>query len=316
MLKKISIIGGGGTVGSTTAFCLGINGICEEIVLYDIAEGLTLHHAYDIGCAICKTSPTRIVPAKSAVDIVGSDVVIVAASFPAASVEAASKVHGQMISALADLSDILKEQAPEAVVLTLSNPVDLINTILWKMTGKPAKQFLGFSLNDSIRLDMAVAEYTGCAPDKVQSFCVGEHGFSKVPVLSSVKIEGTERSFSDEEAEKISEIATGHWMEFLKQGVKRTAGWSTGAYVCLCVDAIAGIHKEPLECSVVLSGEYGYSGISLGTPVYLYKEGVMEIIELDLSEREKALLRKSYDIVHSGVSKVLMSNYKKETDTV
>lgn len=303
MIGKVSIIGGGGTVGAATAFWLGSRDICNEIVIYDIADNLARHHEYDISCSICKASTTKVIAAESLSDILNSDIVIVAASFPEG--EAGSYVCStEFFDQLSEIAGILKEYAPESVILTLSNPVDVINTLLWKLSGKPAKQFIGFSLNDSIRLDIAVAEFIGSSPQKINSYCVGEHGLTKVPVLSSVIADGVIRSFTDAEAEVIYSSAVNRWAEFLKQGVNRTAGWTTGVHVCSYIENIAGIRNEALECSVILNGEYGYERISLGTPVYLCREGAGRIIELELNDREKRLLQKSYELVQSRIDEL------------
>ena len=304
MIKKISIIGGGGTVGSATAFCLGWKSICEEVVLFDKAYKLALHHMSDIGCSICKSSKTRIAATENAADIASSDIVIVAASFPTGEGGAFS-ASDELVSALAEIAGVLRDYAQDSVVFTLSNPVDVINTMLWKLSGLRAKQFVGFSLNDSIRLDMAIAEYAGCDPQDVTSYCIGEHGFSKVPVLNCVSIRGVKRSFSDDEAERIQKIAFDHWMEFLRLGINRTAGWSTGVYVEACLEALAEAKDEALECSVILDGEYGYKGLSFGTPVHLCLKGVSKVIELNLNEREKGLLHNSYELVQSRVDELV-----------
>ena len=304
MFKKISIIGGGGTVGSSTAFCLSGKDICDEIVIYDVADKLARHHVYDINCSICKTSSTKVVAAETESDIAGSEVVVVGSSLPMGD-GGAYRCSDELLFALAGLGKILRDYAQDAVVITLTNPADVVNTLLWMTSGKPAKQFLGFSINDSVRLDMAVAAYTGVSPQKITSYCVGEHGFTKAPVLSSVMVDGVERSFTDAEAEIIQKDSADRWADFLKLGINRTAGWSTGVYAATCIETIAGVLKEPLECSVILDGEYGYKGMSLGTPVYLCREGVEKIVEMELNEREKGLLQKSYEFVQSRIDELV-----------
>ena len=92
--------------------------------------------------------------------------------------------------------------------------------------------------------------------------------------MRSVIINGENHSFNEEDANIIQKIAADRWLDFLRLGMNRTAEWSTGAYVVTCIEALAGIYIEPLEFSVILDGEYGYSGLNLGMPVYLCVDGM------------------------------------------
>lgn len=298
-MKKITFIGGGGTLGSTTAYTVGQKNIFDEIVLFDIFENLAVHHAMDIGQSLCKNSNVKVTGTSDPSKIKGSDVVYIASSFPMALGEDKYKVYPQFLDQLISTAELLKKYAPNAVVITLSNPVDVINTMLQRLSGKPENQFIGFSINDSVRLDMAVANRLGINPAEVSSFCVGEHGMTKVPVLSNLEVQGKAYSFTDEEAQEIQDYTKEWWMSFLKLGIKRTAGWSSGMFSAMYIDQMTGAYTKPLEASVILNGQYGIKGYCLGTPVKAGWNGVEEIVELPLNEREKAL----FDISAAAVKK-------------
>ena len=310
-MKKISFIGGG-TLGSTTAYTLGMKGLCDQIVIYDIAHELALHHAMDIGQALCKSGYATITAADSPEDIAGSDVVYIASSFPMAFGDKKYSVYGDFLTQLQETAEILRKYAPDSLIITLSNPVDIINTMLYKLSGKPARHFVGFSINDSVRLDMAIAARLGIEPRTVTSYCIGEHGMTKVPVLSHVKIGDDVRSFSDTEAEEIQNYTKDWWMSFLKLGINRTAGWSSASFSSLYVEQIVGRYTEPLEASVILSGQYGCEDISLGTPAVIDENGVKTIIELDLNEREKGLFRISKDAVKADIDRLIQMWQERE----
>lgn len=301
---KVFIVGGGGLLGSTTAFCIAEKGLADEIVLYDAAPGLAEHHAFDLTEAMCMISPTRI-RAGGWADIKGSDIVISAAGLELDKHSQDDVQNASLLmSLLKALAAGLRDLAPDAVVITMTNPVDIFSYLLHKMSGLPRRRFLGYNLNDTIRMRAGLAEHFGADTRDVRAFAVGEHGRTKVQLYSSVEIRGEKKSVSPEEIAEMHEELGKKWQDFLGLGIKRTAGWTSAVGAALMVQAIVSGDGGALPCSCVPDGEYGFSDVSLGLPVRLGRGGVEEIIRLEMTRDEREALAASAEYLQDVIASV------------
>ena len=287
---KIFIAGGAGTLGSCIAQALAANALADEIVLYDVNRGLAANHAMDLLESVCLTSTTD-VRVGAIADMRGSDIVI-----PVVSVGGNDyiKTMEQTVPVLLELVTQVESLTPDAVVITASNPVDVLNSLFFQRTGLPSSRWLGVSYNDTIRFRRALGLVLKAPLSRITAFTIGEHGAAKVPVFSRVEIDGKPFVLDSEHKEAILKEMDQWWDSYVNHTTRqRTAGWTTAFSVAEMIRRIRGLEDSPITCSCVLNGQYGKTGVSVGVPVRLNKHGVAEIIELALDMDEKAAFEAS-----------------------
>ena len=296
---KIFIAGGAGTLGSCIAQALAADGLADEIVLYDLDNGLAENHAMDLLESVCLTSGTD-VHVGSLDDLRDSNIIV--------PVIAAYKGNDHMKSLEATapiLLDIMKKvekSAPDSLIITASNPVDIYNYLFYRYTDIPAKQWLGFSFNDTLRFRRNLGIVLGVAPSDIEAYAIGEHGPTKTNIFSSVKVNDAPVTLAADQKKAVLDGMDEWWGKYINNtSDKRTAGWSTAYGIAEMVRCIEGKAKSKIiPCSCVLDGLYGQKDISLAVPARLSRSGVEEIIELPLDAEEQAL----FDISVAKVRKL------------
>lgn len=291
---------GGGTLGSASAFYIASRDYVDEIVLYDIYRPIAVHHAMDIGQAVSLVSHTK-VRAGSWEDMAGSQIVIISVGLPP------EKFTGDYAQDAALLFPMLREFgekivnfAPNAVVITMTNPVDVLSYYLHVTTGLDRRQFIGFGYNDTLRMRWALSLVLGAHPSEIQANVVGAHGAGKVPLYSDVSVNGKKAVLSDSDIEWLNAYQDSWWQEFIGTGVTRTAGWTSAVSVAEIVARIAGAKEGAIPCSCVLDGEMGLSGLSIGMPCVLGEAGIAEILIPDCDPTEKeAVMRSASEIMEN-----------------
>jgi malate dehydrogenase len=303
---KIFIYGGAGTLGSCIAQAVARLGIAREIVLCDVNYGLAKNHAMDLEESVCLYTDTHLYPG-SMEDLDSSDIVIVTAAIPTGN---HNHMETMTINAplLAGLAEGLKNRAPNAVVITVTNPVDVFNYFLFQLSGLPAKQFIGFSLNDTIRFRRMAGKAFNVPAKNVEGYVIGEHGPTKVYVFSSLRLNGNPLEISQDVKEQITNNLISYWDEYINHtSSSRTAGWTTAYGVQQIVEQICGLNRELTPCSCVLDGQYGLSELSIGVPAKLAAGGVVDIAEIQLSGDERAGLEASAEYIKTHTKKLMDS---------
>jgi malate/lactate dehydrogenase len=291
---KIAIIGGGGTLGSCTAYTLALKGLADELVLLDVNRNLALAHFMDITTAIVGIQNTEIRVGQDE-DLNHSDIVIVVAGVPHSSVSSHLEMLRANLSLLRDTIQKIGTFCPEAIVITATNPVDSFNLgMFWMSTKLSRTKLLGYDLNDSLRFQQAVAMELGKRSTEVEALAMGEHVETLALIFSSVRLNKQPVTFSGKAKERIKTGVPKMLKSYTELGINRTAGWTSASGISQMVESIVKDSRKAFPCSAVLEGEYGYQGISMGVPVALGKEGISRIIELDLSQEEEK------DLAHSA----------------
>jgi malate dehydrogenase len=284
---KIAIIGGGGTLGSCTAYTVALKGLADELVLLDVNRHLALAHFMDITTAIVGLQNTKIRVGNDE-DLNHSDIVIVVAGVPHSSVPSHVEMLRANLSLLRDTLRKIETYCPEAILITATNPVDSVNLGLSLMSTKLSRtKLLGYDLNDSLRFQQAVAIELGKKSTELEALAMGEHVETLAFIFSSVRVNKQPVTLSGEAKERIKTGVPKMLKSYTELGINRTAGWTSASGISQMVESIAANSRKILPCSAVLEGEYGYKGISMGVPVVLGKEGISRIIELDLSQEEQ-----------------------------
>ena len=291
---KLAIIGGAGLLGSTTAFRVSMLDVVDEIVLIDIKENMVKSHAMDMGQAISEYNQTSI-KAGTWHDLENSDIVLLSASMPETNVKSRLEYLEANIKIIQSVCRNIKDYCPQTVIVNATNPVDAINHAILDFTGIDKNHLIGFCRNDTLRMKWSIAKVIGINTTDVEAICIGEHGEKQVPLFSQVKIKGEPFTLNEEQKSKVLYETSNWFTNYQALNSGRTSGWTSALGLARLIQCIATDSNEILPCSVVLQGEYGLRDVSVGVPVRIGPNGVKEIVELEISEKERAGLYDAAD---------------------
>jgi malate dehydrogenase len=300
---KVSIIGAVGTVGSCTSFAIATQGLADELVMIDLNQNLLASHVIDIGTAATLTN-NIVVRSGNDEDLGGSDVVIIAASAPYRSITSRMELLGDNLPIIQDTAKNIKRFCPDAVVITATNPVDPLNYAIYLCSGLDRKRLIGYPFNDSIRFRIMVARALGVKPTQVEGIAIGEHGENQVLLFSSVRVDGKPVTVSEHYRQNIRQEIPNILRSYESLGTGRTAGWTSAAGLAAIVSAITRDTGQVFPCSVVLTGEYGYHGLSMGVPVIIGRGGVQQILEWGLAPDEQEGLERAANFLKAAAKSV------------
>jgi len=303
-MRKVSIIGAG-NVGANVAVKLAERNLVEEIVLVDIVEGLARGKALDLA----ESSPvmgyqTKISGTSHYREIKNSQLVIVTAGYPRKPGMVRRDLLEKNSEIISSVAKEIKENAPETVVINVTNPLDEMTYLIYALGEFPPNQILGMAgVLDSSRLRYFISEVLKVNPEFVEATVLGGHGETMVPLMRLAKVQGKSISdeLSSEQVEKIVEHTRQAGAEIVSLLGKGSAYYAPSAAVYKMAKAIIEDSKKILPCSVYLSGQYGYKDCFLGLPACLGKKGVEKIIELNLNSEEKEILNRSAEVTYRGI---------------
>lgn len=308
---KISIIGGAGTLGAAAAFRLCQNDQVSELCLIDINENLVKNHVMDLQNAY----PAKKIQAAAYEEMTGSEMIIITAGVPNRNDIDSRDVFLQGNLALFDeFGKQIKLYAPAAFILTVSNPVDALNYYLYTEFHFAKQQLLGYTLNDSFRLEQAIRSVKQLPEQsRIVSPVIGEHGGTQVPLFSKVRADGQPIKLLEQDIETVKRKVHNWFKEFNQLKINRTTGWTTAAGIGTIVDGLtqSGGAFETVG-SAVLTGEYGITGVSLGAPVTIAKKGILSIQEWSLTDEELAAYHFSAETVKRVMEPFLKKGAKKQ----
>lgn len=305
--KKIALIGAGNIGGELAA--LAARKQLGDIVLFDIpqkadfAKGKALDLEQNGSILGYDASITG---TSSWADCAGADVVIVTAGIPRKPGQSRDDLVAVNVPIIRNVADGMKEHCPDAFVIVISNPLDAMVYELKRRTGFPRERVVGMAgVLDSARFTLFLAREARVSVKDVRAMVLGGHGDDMVPVLSACTINGI-RATELIAKDKIDAIVA----RTRKGGGEIVQLMGTSAYYAPASSAIAMAEsylldqKRLLPCAAYLEGEYGYKDLYMGVPVLIGGRGVEKIIELDLTDDEKAMLKKSASSVQSIVDVV------------
>ena len=303
-MPKITVIGAG-AVGATTAQRIAEKEL-GDVVLTDIVEGMPQGKALDL----MEAGPvlgydSNILGTNDYKDIEGSDIVVVTAGIarkPGMTRDDLLRINSNIIK---EVSENIAKYAPESVIITVTNPLDIMTYVTLKTTGFEPNRVFGMSgVLDSGRFATFIAMELGCSVRDINAMVLGGHGDTMVPLprfttVSGVPItelmpESTIKRLVDRTINGGAEI-----VELLKTG---SAFYAPSASVTNMVEAVVKDTGRIMPVCACLNGEYGYNGIYLGVPAKLGRDGITEVIELKLDDNEKKSLDNSANAVKSGIA--------------
>lgn len=304
MPEKVSIIGAAGTLGSCTAYAVATRGLCEELVLFDINENLLKCHTLDLESAVTSIQNVRVRATVSYEDLADSHVVIVAAGAPWRFIESRMELLKDSLPIIQEVTQQIKTHCPEAVVITATNPVDPLNYATVLISGLDRKRFIGYSFNDSFRFRMLAARILKVDSTSVEGLTVGEHGPHQVMLFSTLRVDGKPVNLHEDHKQRIRDEVPKALQAYESLGTGRTTGWTSAVGLSDMVSAIVNDKGHVYPASVVLNGEYGASDLSASVPVRLGKNGVQEIVELELASEEETPVQDSLSYLNQACQSV------------
>jgi malate dehydrogenase len=203
------------------------------------------------------------------------------------------------------ISNHIRELAPNSIVIVVTNPLDVMTYVAWKVTGFPRERVVGQAgVLDSIRMRYFVAQEIGVSVKDVQAMVLGSHGDQMVPLPRYTTVSGVPITelLPPETIERINDRTRKAGTEIVNLLKTGSAYYAPGAAVAEMVEAIVRDKKRLMPCSVLLKGEYGLNDVFIGVPVILGKNGVERIVELKLTEEELKALHQSAEEVRKGIS--------------
>lgn len=306
MRNKVSIIGAG-HVGATVAQYIAQDELAD-VVMVDIVEGLPQGKSLDLlGASPVRGFDSIIDGSNDYKDTADSDIVVVTAGLargPGMSREDLLMKNAEIVKSI--VGKIIKE-SPNSIIIMVTNPLDVMTYLCWKMSGFSANKVLGMAGTlDSARFRAFVARELGVSVEDTQAIVLGGHGDSMVPLPRYCTVSGIPIAelISKKKIDSIvdrTRKAGGEIVAYLKTG---SAYYSTGACVVEIVEAVLKDKKRLLACAAYLNGEYGLKDVYAGVPVILGAKGVEKIVEVELTDKEKDALHASAQIVKKNIAKL------------
>ena len=304
MKKKITLIGAG-QIGGTLAHLIALKEL-GDVVLFDVAAGLAKGKALDIA----QSSPInnfniKLIGTNDYEDTKNSDVIIITAGVPRKPGMTRDDFLGINLKIIKQVAEGIKSTSPNAFVICITNPLDVIVMALQQYSGLPKNKVVGMAgILDSSRFIYFLSQELNVPVNKIKSFVLGGHGDSMVAMLGSTEVNGKkihelikENKITEKRLDEIVNRTKKGGAEIVKFLEKGSAFYAPAASGVEMAESYLKDLKKQLPCAVSLNGEYGFKDIYAGVPVIIGKDGVEKIIELYLSDEEKNNFKISIETV-------------------
>jgi len=306
MEKKVTVVGAG-FVGATTAQRI-VDRELADVVMIDILEGIPQGRGLDMleSCPIIK-SDAHVRGTNDYKDTAGSDVVVITAGLARKPGMSRDDLLMKNFGIVKDVTQRIVEHSPGAILIVVSNPLDAMVQTAFKVSGFPRERVLGMAgVLDSARMRTFIALELKVSVENTHAFVLGGHGDDMVPLPRYSTVSGipiTELLPKDA-VDRIVERTRkggGEIVAYLKEG---SAYYAPSAAIVEMAEAILKDKKKILPCACYLTGEYGINGLFVGVPAKLGRQGMEQIIEIQLTADERVALQKSASSVQELVSKI------------
>jgi malate dehydrogenase len=301
--RKVTVVGGG-NVGATCAQRLAERDYAD-VVLVDIVEGMPQGKALDLN----QTGPIvgyepNMIGTNGYDETSGSEIVVITSGFPRQPGMSRDDLLQKNKEIVGGVAKQVAERSPDAIVIVVTNPLDAMCHVAYDALGFPRERVMGMAgILDSARFRTFLAWELGVSVRDVTGFVLGGHGDTMVPVVSYTNVAGVpvRQKISDDRLEEIVQRTRDGGAEVVKLLQKGSAFYAPSAAAAEMVDAIVLDQKRILPCAALCEGEYGIDGLFVGVPIRLGAEGVEEILEIDLDDKEKEELKSSAGAVQELV---------------
>ncbi len=306
-MNKITVVGAG-HVGATAAQRLAEKELAREVVLIDVIEGVPQGKALDHWeSAPIEGFDSRVIGANDYGPAAESDLVIVTAGIARKPGMSRDDLLRTNVAIVKSVSEEIKQCSPDAIVIVVSNPLDVMAWVAKEVTGFPRDRVVGMAgVLDTARYRSFLAEALDVSVEDIQAMVLGGHGDTMVPLISYTTISGipVTQLINGSELDAIVERTRKGGAEivgYLKTG---SAYYAPSAAAVQMAEAIVKHKKRILPCAAWLEGEYGFEGLYLGVPCKLGAAGLVQIVEVELSRDEQAALKQSAEHVQHTMARV------------
>ena len=304
-MKKISLIGAG-QIGGTLAHLIGLKELVNEVVLFDVASGVAKGKALDIAQSSSVDGfNVKFSGTDDYQDIKDSDAIIVTAGVPRKPGMSRDDLLSINLKIIKQVAEGIKKHSPNAFVICITNPLDVIVMAFQKYSNLPTNKVVGMAgILDSSRFKLFLSLELNVPVKEIKAMVMGGHGDTMVPLPRLTKVSGKplldlvkEGKITSEKLESINQRTRDGGAEIVKYLEKGSAFYAPAASGVEMASAYLNDEKKILPCAAYLSGEYGIDGLYAGVPVVIGKNGVEKIENINLDEKEKKEFINSIDAV-------------------
>ena len=304
-MKKISLIGAG-QIGGTLAHLIGLKELADEVVMFDVASGIAKGKALDIAQSSSVDGfNVNFSGTDNYEDIKNSDVIIITAGVPRKPGMSRDDLLGINLKIIKQVAEGIKNHSPNAFVICITNPLDVMVMAFQKYSGLPANKVAGMAgILDSSRFKLFLSKELKVPVKDIDAIVMGGHGDTMVPLPRFTKVSEKplldlvkEGKISSEKLESINQRTRDGGAEIVKYLEKGSAFYAPAASGVEMAAAYLNDEKKLLPCAAYMNGEYGVEKIYAGVPVIIGKNGIEKIVEIELDDKEKAEFNHSIDSV-------------------
>lgn len=305
-LSNVAIVGAG-QVGATVAHVL-VQQCLAHVTLIDVVEGLAAGKALDLlQAAAIEECRVRVTGATEYAALAGSRLVVVTAGLARKPGMSRDDLLAANANIVGPVAESIARHAPEAIVIVVTNPLDVMTALALKRTGFPRQRVIGMAgVLDSGRLRAFLSDFTTVEPAAIQSMILGSHGDLMVPLKSSITINGEPASTKIPAAEldRLLARAREGGAEIVSLLKTSSAFYAPASGVAQMARAILRDEHRVMPASVWLEGEYGLRDVCIGVPSELAAGGLVRVVELPLTDQERQALHKAAEQVRDGITQV------------
>ncbi len=307
MVNKITVVGAG-HVGATTAQRIAEKSLARTVVMVDVVEGIPQGKALDQWeSAPVEGFDTRVVGTNSYADTAGSDIVVITAGIARKPGMSRDDLLNTNAGIVKSVTTEIAKTSPNAIIIVVSNPLDIMCYVAKKVSGFPRERVIGMAgVLDTARYRSFIAEALDVSVRDIQAMVLGGHGDTMVPLISYTTVSGIPVTQLMERSvlEAIVQRARDGGAEIVKHLKTGSAYYAPSAGAVEMVESIVHDRKRILPCAAWLDGEYGMSGLYLGVPCKLGRNGLEKVLEIELTADERAALERSAQAVRGPMATV------------
>ena len=296
MRDKVTVVGGAGNVGATAGQLIAQAGVAD-VVLLDMAGELATGKALDmIESAPVLGFNSRITGGSDYALSAGSDICVITAGLARKPGMSRDDLLAKNTDIVTEVVKKLAEHSPDTILIVVTNPLDAMCEVARRVSGFPRERVIGMAgVLDAARMRYFIAAELNVSVEDVDAFVLGGHGDTMVPLPRYATVNGIPlpQLLAQDRIEAINDRTRKGGIEIVNYYKTGSAYYAPGASSYEMVAAILGDKQKILPCAVYLQGEYGLSGLFVGVPCLLGRKGMERVIELELTEEEKAELAKS-----------------------
>jgi len=302
--RKVAIVGAG-AVGASAAYALALSGTCHQILLYDIVPEVAIGKAIDIAQSTNYSPRGTIVRAAlKPEDLSDCDVVVITAGVPRKKEMTRADLLNINAGIVKEVTENIKQYSPNAVILCVSNPLDVMTYVVHKITGWEHNRIIGMGgALDSARMAYQIHKKVGFGAAQTRAMVIGDHGENMIPYPEITNVGGVPLTqiVSQEDLEEIVAKTKDGGAEIVKY-LKTSAFYAPGRAISAMVESILSDEEKVIPSCAMLDGEYGYEDVTVGVPCVIGATGIKKIIELDLDETTKAKFAKSVESIRNNIA--------------